>query len=122
MRDPQRKYLIEVAPAMALIAAWIVANALDDGTRHALLGVLPLVAMAWVVVAMLRRLLRKDELEQRIELVSIAFSAATVGLGSFAWSLCASGGVLPRGDLSMVLPALIGCYGITKSVMRCRYR
>jgi hypothetical protein len=122
MREPQRRYLIEVVPAMVLIAVWIVANAIDDGTHHALLGVLPLAAMVWVIVAMTRRLLRKDELEQRIELVAIAVSAAGVGLGTFAWSLCASGGLVPRGDLSMVLPALIAIYGVAKSAMRCRYR
>jgi hypothetical protein len=123
MRDAQKRYLIEVAPAMALIFIWMVLLLAEHGRAdRARLGVLPLVAMGWLIVAMWRRLLRKDELEQRIELYAIAFAAASTGLGTFAWSLGESAGLVPAGSFMYVLPVLIALYGFAKSALRCRYR
>ena len=123
MRDAQKRYLIEVAPALALIFVWMVLLLADRGAPdRARLGLLPLVAMAWLIGAMWRRLVRKDELEQRIELYAIAFAAASTGLGSFAWSLAESAHLVPEGSLMYVMPALIALYGLSKCALRWRYR
>jgi hypothetical protein len=123
MREPQKRYLIEVAPSMLLIAAWMVLLLTHPGDPgRAKLGLMPLVAMAWLIGAMWRRLLRKDELEQRIELYAIAFAAASTGLGTFAWSLAESAGLVAHGSLMYVMPFLIAAYGFAKCAFRWRYR
>ena len=123
MRPHQKRYLIEVLPALALVVGWIAFSSLStDGKPQAWMAVLPLIAVAWMLGAMLRRLLRKDEFEQRIELIAIAISSAAVGLGSFAWSLFESAGILARGSLFYVLPCLIAIYGAAKLWALWRYR
>lgn len=90
--------------------------------QRALVALSPLPAMLWIVVALLRRLLRKDEFEQRIELVAIAIAAASVGLASFARALLESAQLAPQGALFLVLPALVLVYGIVKLCARWYYK
>lgn len=122
VRSHQKRYLVEVLPAMALIAVWGAFAWSGERWPPALLALLPPAAIAWTFVAMWRRLMRKDELEQRIELIAIAAASAAVGLGSFAWSLLESANAVPRGSLVYVLPALIAIYGVLKLLLRWRYR
>ena len=127
MRDHQKRYLIEVWPAVLLyvLAIWLSSAcarvALPEWQR-ALVALSPLPALVWTVIALLRRLLRKDEFEQRIELVAIAVAAATVGLASFAWALLESAALVPHGALLLVLPALVLVYGGVKLCARGYYR
>lgn len=123
MRPHQQRYVIEVVPAVVLIAAWIALSPLlPTGVPRVAVVLLPLIAVAWMLAAMLRRLLLKDELEQRIELIAIAIASAGVGLGSFAWALLESVDVVARGSLFYVLPGLVAVYGAVKLWALRRYR
>jgi hypothetical protein len=127
MRDHQKRYLIEAAPALALyaLAIWIsaaCAHVAMPTWEHMLVALSPLPALVWTVIALLRRLLRKDEFEQRIELIAIAIAAASVGLASFAWARLQSAALVPRGALMWVLPALVLVYGVVKLAARWHYR
>ena len=126
MRDHQKRYLIEASPALALyaLALWVsaaYAHAALPVLQRVLVALSPLPALAWTVAALLRRLLRKDEFERRIELVAIAIAAAGVGLASFAWALLESAALVPPGALLLVLPALVLVYGGVKLCARWYY-
>lgn len=120
VRPHQKRYLIEVLPALLLIAAWAALSA--AGAPALPVALLPVAAMLWIVVALARRLLAKDELEQRIELFAIAFASAAIGLASFAWALLERAHVVARGSLLYVLPGLVAAYGAAKLCARWRYR
>ena len=127
MREHQKRYLIEVWPALVLsaLAIWIssaCAHRAMPVWQHVLIALSPLPALVWIVVALLRRLLRKDEFEQRIEWVAIAIAATGVGLASFAWALLESAALVPHGALMWVLPALIAVYCLVKLAARWYYR
>lgn len=86
------------------------------------IALLPFPAIVWMMAALLRRLLRKDELEQRVELMAIAIASAVVGVASLAWGLLDLNGFVPRVSLFHVLPALMGVYGLVKCATWVRYR
>jgi hypothetical protein len=128
MRPHQKRYLIESVPALGvyLIAilgsAWMVKHFPDaPGWQRMVIALLPLPAIVWVLVALLRRLLRKDELEARVELVAIAIASVTVGVASLAWGLLDMAGLVQPISLFYVLPALMFVYGVIKCVTWQRY-
>jgi hypothetical protein len=127
MRPHQKLYLIEVAPALVLyvLAVLVLPLAQPHATaawQRIALALVPLLAIVWVIVALWRRLLRKDELEQRIELIAIAIASSIVGIASLAWGMLELDGLAPPISLFYVLPALVGTYGAIKCVAWWRYR
>jgi hypothetical protein len=127
LRDHQRRYLIEVIPGLALyaLALWASSafpHAGAAGWQRVLVALLPLPAIVWTVIALLRRLLRMGEFEQRVELVAIAIAASGVGITSLGWGLLEMDGLVPTLSLFYGLPALIGGYGLVKCVIWARYR
>jgi hypothetical protein len=129
IRSHQKRYLIEVWPAIGLYVAALFASSFlapqaagSAVWQRVLIALLPLPAIVWMMAALLRRLLRKDELEQRIELMAIAVASASVGIVSLAWGLLDLNGLVARVSLFYVLPALMGVYGLVKCVTWARYR
>jgi hypothetical protein len=126
MRAHRKRYLIDVLSTLPVLALWLSATRwlpADAVTRvgsRAVIALLPLFAMAWTIVALLR-LLRMDEFGQRIELVAIASAVSGVGRQS-ALGLPEMDGLVPPISLFHGLPALIGGYGLVKWVIwaRCR--
>jgi hypothetical protein len=128
MRPHQKRYLIESAPALGvyLIAsfgsAWLVKHFPEAlAWQRMVIALLPLPAIVWVLVALLRRLLRKDELEARVELEAIAIASAIVGVASLAWGMLDFADLVEPISLFYVLPALMGVYGLVKCVSWRRY-
>lgn len=127
MRPHQKRYLIEVTPALALYVLAVVVmplvqpHATATWQRFAL-ALLPLLLIGWVIAALWRRLLRKDELEQRVELIAIAIASSAVGIASLAWGMLELNGLAPHVSLFYVLPALVATYGAVKCAMWWRYR
>lgn len=128
MRPHQKRYLIESAPALGfyLIAssgsAWLIKHFPEAPAWQRMgLALLPLPAIVWVLVALLRRLLRKDELEARVELEAIAIASAIVGIASLAWGMLDFAHLVEPISLFYVLPALMGVYGLVKCVSWRRY-
>lgn len=108
--------------ALALWASSAFPHAGAAGWQRVLVALLPLPAIVWTVIALLRRLLRMGEFEQRVELVAIAIAASGVGITSLGWGLLEMDGLVPTLSLFYGLPALIGGYGLVKYVIWARYR
>ena len=133
-RDPnrmlQRRYLREFLPAMlgyvfVLPISIILLLRVDLPTGwKVVVALLPVLPMAFVVRAMLRHMLRQDELQQRIELQAVAITCAVIGLASFSLGFLQNVRVLPSPPWAMlwVLPLMIGVYGMVRFLLARRYR
>lgn len=133
-RDPnrmlQRRYLREFLPAMlgyvfVLPISIILLLRVDLPTGwKVVVALLPVLPMAFVVRAMLRHMLRQDELQQRIELQAVAIACAVIGLASFSLGFLQNVRVLPSPTWAMlwVLPLMIGVYGMVRLLLARRYR
>jgi hypothetical protein len=128
MRTHQKRYPIESMPALAgyviavFVSTWLLKHFPEaPAWQRIAITLLPLPAIVWVLVALLRRLLRKDELEARVELEAIAIASAIVGVASLGWGMLDFAHLVEPISLFYVLPALMGVYGLVKCVSWRRY-
>lgn len=111
-----------IAYTLLTVFVFGVVEETDTSVLKWLLALAPAVPIAWIVRAMLRLLLASDELEQRIQLQSIALAAATVGLASLtAGFLAAARLISGSGLLVWVLPSMFAVYGVGNWWFRRRY-
>ncbi|MBD8874252.1 hypothetical protein [Rhodanobacter sp. DHB23] len=129
-RTLQQHYLREFLPAMlgylvVLLVSVVVLLRVDmPAAWRAVVALLPVVPMAFVVRAMLRHMLRQDELQQRIELQAVAITCAVIGMATFGLGFLQNVRVLPSPPWAMlwVLPLMIGVYGVVRLLLSRRYQ
>lgn len=130
MNPLTRRYLREFIPAMVgytLVLPLSIVLLLKlhmPVALQAVVALLPVVPMIFVVRAMLRHMLRQDELQQRIELQAVAITCAVIGMASFSLGFLQNVRVLPSPPWAMlwVLPLMIGVYGVVRFLLARRYR
>ena len=128
MRAEQRRYIREFFPAMAAYVLLLFVSLALLKHVHAvplqvLIVLLPVLAMVFVVRAMVRAILASDELERRLQLEAISIASMSVGLLSFAAAFLRGAGLLPIDNgLMWVLPALFAAYGVASWWVRRRFR
>src|SRR5690606_8182613 len=76
-----QRYLLDMGPVTSfyiasVIVAGVLSKRMDPGGLRILIAMIPLPSIAWMAYAEMRRLRRRDELRQRIEVeaMTIAFS------------------------------------------------
>lgn len=129
-RTLQQRYLREFLPAMlgyviVLPISITLLLRVDLSTAwKVVVALLPVLPMVFVVRAMLRHMLRQDELQQRIELQAVAITCAVIGMASFSLGFLQNVRVLPSPPWLMlwVLPLMIGVYGVARFLLARRYR
>lgn len=84
----------------------------------ALLPVIPVVAGALVIM---HRIDEMDEMQRRIQVQALGFSAMVTGLGTFAYSLMERVG-LPPLSLTWVLPIMIALWGVGIFLAKRKYQ
>jgi hypothetical protein len=119
MRNPNRRYLREFLPAMAvyvliMLLAWPRLRALDSPAGRSLAALLPMIPLLFAGRAIVRRILSGDELELRVHLIAASVAAGVVGIGSMTAGFLAAARVveLDGSVLTWVLPALIVVWGL----------
>lgn len=125
-----RRYLRALWPALigyslTLFASiFLIKRGIESVPLRGVVAVLPVVPIAFMMLAALRYLREIDELQRRIETEAIGAASLLVSLLYFA------GGMLQKADVididsavSMiwVFPLLCGTYGIAKMVIARRY-
>ena len=133
MKTLKRQYMREFLPAMGgymlalpvsiLLLLWVdLPIALQ--VVVALLPVVPMVPMVMVMRAMLRHMLRQDEMQQRIELQAVAITCAVIGIATFSLGFLQNVRLLPSPPwlLLWVLPLMIGSYGVARALVSRGYR
>lgn len=125
-----RQYLREFLPAMgtyvlAVFASLLLLKHIDAPATRALVALLPVLPIGFALRAIMRYVRNVDEMQQRIELESIAFATAFVSLAYLAGGFLQLARVidLHAGTaMTMVFPLVCGVYGIAKRVVARRFR
>lgn len=124
------RYLREFAPAMlgyVIVLPISIVLLLRVDMPPALQGMvalLPMLPMLFVMRAILRHMLRQDEMQQRIELQAVAITCALIGIATFGVGFLQNVRLLPSPPWLMlwILPLMIGTYGVARALVTRRYR
>ena len=81
----------------------------------------PVIPVAFVVLAIMRLTIYSDELQQRIQLSAVSFSAALTGLITFSYGFLENVG-FPKFPTFFVLPMLIFIWGMSLRFFEKRYQ
>jgi len=85
------------------------------------ISIAPSIPVAFVIIAMMRLLIYSDELQQRIQLLATALSAALTGFITFSYGFLENVG-LPKFSTFLVFPMLIAIWGISLSYFGKKYQ
>lgn len=120
-RQLYRRYQLEFLPAMAIYMAvmillWPQVPKVDALWLKWLLALLPMLPLGLAILAMVRLVLRSDELEQRAHLIGLAVAAALVAFLSMAGGfLVAAHLVKVDGSILIwVFPVLVLAYAFVR--------
>jgi len=102
------------------LSIWLL-RTYEFGAAAPAVALLPMLPVVLGVIVMVRMIDALDELQRRIQVQALGFSALVTGLGSFAYGLLERTG-LPPLSLTWVLPAMIWLWGIGHFVARRRYK
>ncbi len=122
-----RRYIKELIwSAIAYATVIIVSIALLKSHEFSrvwqiLISLSPAVPVVFVIVAIMRLMIYSDELQQRIQLLAVAFSAALTGLITFSYGLLENIG-FPKFSTFYVLPMLIFIWGTSLRYFEKRYQ
>lgn len=127
-RSIHRSSRREFWPAMLAYVAimfllWPLLPKVHNDLLKIALAMLPMVPLLFVVRAMVRLVLRSDELEQRIHLIALAVAATLVSLLSLIGGFLVAGGII-RLDGTILLgvwPALVMVYSLARGWASRRY-
>jgi len=86
-----------------------------------LISLTPALPVAFVLVAILRSIRDSDELQQRIQLMATALSAALTGFITFSYGFLENVG-FPKFPTFFVFPMLIMIWGISLGYFNKRYK
>ena len=81
----------------------------------------PVIPVAFVILAIMRLTIYSDELQQRIQLYAVSFSAALTGLITFSYGFLENVG-FPKFPTFFVLPMLIFIWGMSLRYFEKRYQ
>ena len=124
-----RRYLLEGGMAMlayvlALAASLWLLKRVDPMPLRAAVALLPLLPIVAALLAMARYLRALDELQQRIELVSLAVASGVVSLLYMAGGLLQSARLVEiaaRDAMIWVFPLICAAYGVGRGAIARRY-
>lgn len=124
-----RRYLLEGGMAMlayvlALAGSLWLLKRVDPMPLRAAVALLPLLPILAALLAMARYLRSLDELQQRIELVSLAVASGLVSLLYMAGGLLQSARLIEiaaRDAMIWVFPLICAVYGVGRGVVARRY-
>ncbi len=86
-----------------------------------LIGISPVLPVAFVLRSIIRLLQHSDELQQRIQLFAIGFSAAATGLLTFAYGLLEFNGYPPF-PVALILPLMVFLWILGMVYFKWRFR
>jgi hypothetical protein len=129
-RTVERRYAREFMPAMliymvAMLYVWPLQKTMEPGWLKVAAALLPVLPIAWLIVASIRYVLGHDELERRQHLEALAIGVAIVSVASMVLGfLAAAKLIVVDASLALLLvyPALSITYGMTHCVLVWRSR
>lgn len=121
------RYGKELAFASIAYAALLVASIITlqrfelSKPAQVIITLLPAIPTAFVIIAIMRMLISSDELQQRIQLFAVSFSAALTGFITFSYGFLENVG-FPKFSTFLVFPMLVAFWGISLGYFTRKYQ
>jgi hypothetical protein len=121
------RYGKELAFASIAYAALLVASIVTlqrfelSKALQVIITLLPAIPTAFVIIAIMRMLVSSDELQQRIQLFAVSFSAALTGFITFSYGFLENVG-FPKFSTFLIFPMLVAFWGISLGYFSRKYQ
>jgi hypothetical protein len=121
------RYGKELAFASIAYAALLVASIITlqrfelSKALQVIITLLPAIPTAFVIIAIMRMLISSDELQQRIQLFAVSFSAALTGFITFSYGFLENVG-FPKFSTFLIFPMLVAFWGISLGYFSRKYQ
>jgi hypothetical protein len=121
------RYGKELAFASIAYAALLVASIVTlqrfelSKALQVIITLLPAIPTAFVIIAIMRMLISSDELQQRIQLFAVSFSAALTGFITFSYGFLENVG-FPKFSTFLIFPMLVAFWGISLGYFSRKYQ
>lgn len=121
------RYGKELAYASIAYAALLVASIITlqryelSKPLQVIVTLLPAIPTAFVIIAIMRMLISSDELQQRIQLFAVSFSAALTGFITFSYGFLENVG-FPKFSTFLIFPMLVAFWGISLGYFSRKYQ
>ena len=126
-QEVQKRYFKEFGVSMGLYIVLLIAS-ISVLTKFELpkvaqivVALIPVIPTVFVVIAVIRALRDSDELQQRIQLQAVTFSAIVTGLITFSYGFLENIG-FPHFPTLFVFPLLIMLWGIGAGIFSRKYQ
>jgi hypothetical protein len=121
-----KRYAVElfgalIAYVVALVACLLILRAEPPALLRYFVALLPVLPVAYGVLAYARYLRGIDELQRRIQLDGLAFAVGGAGLITVTWGFLELAG-LPRLPVLWVFPILVWLWGLGTALASRRYQ
>lgn len=127
-RISMRRYKLQVLAIMAVYVAlmlfeWPLVGTTPNLVLRTVLALLPTVPVVIVIALAARKVMRGDELEQRMHLIALSVAVGVVSAASLIGGFLVAAQVWRVGGdiLIWVFPALAAAYGVTRLVLVRRF-
>lgn len=126
-REVQKRYFKEFGISMGFYIVLLIASILiitNVGLPKAaqvIVTLIPVVPTIFVVIAVMRALRDSDELQQRIQLQAVTFSAIVTGLITFSYGFLENIG-FPHLPSLFIFPLMIALWGIGAGIFAGKYK
>ncbi|HQU38100.1 MAG TPA: hypothetical protein PLR65_16070 [Anaerolineales bacterium] len=126
-REVQTRYFKEFGISMGFYVVLLIAS-ISVLTKFELpkaaqivIALIPVIPTVFVVIAVMRALRDSDELQQRIQLQAVTFSAIVTGLITFSYGFLENIG-FPHFPSLFIFPLMIALWGIGAGIFAGKYK
>lgn len=121
-RYSRELFFSSLAYAILLVASIIILkNYQFSKIWQIFITLLPAIPTAFVIIAIMRMLIASDELQQRIQLYAVSFSAALTGFITFSYGFLENVG-FPKFSTFLIFPMLVAFWGISLGYFSRKYQ
>ncbi|HMR98398.1 MAG TPA: hypothetical protein PKE62_04005 [Anaerolineales bacterium] len=126
-REVQKRYFKEFGISMGFYVVLLIAsisiltNVELPKVAQIVIALIPVVPTIFVLIAVMRALRDSDELQQKIQLQAVTFSAIVTGLITFSYGFLENVG-FPHFPTLFVFPLLFALWGIGAGIFSRKYQ
>ena len=126
-REVQKRYFKEFGISMGFYVVLLIAsisvisNVELPKAVQVVIALIPVIPTIFVVIAVMRALRDSDELQQRIQLQAVTFSAIVTGLITFSYGFLENIG-FPHFPSLFIFPLMIALWGLGAGIFARKYK
>lgn len=126
-REIQKRYFKEFGISMGFYVVLLIASIMVltnfelPKIAQVAITLIPVIPTIFVVIAVMRALRDSDELQQKIQLQAVTFSAIVTGLITFSYGFLENVG-FPHFPTLLIFPLMIALWGIGAGIFAGKYK